>query len=363
LIQKTGVLKNRCYDYFMIKVESGSITKHEIGSQSGAWKNTLHDLGKLSVSKLPDPEHFDRLVFTGCGSTYYLSVWAARLLVENGYSNAIALPASELCYGMENWLPSSENILLVPISRSGTTTETLQAVDDFNKRKNGKSMAVICKPGSKLAEQVDHIIHTPHGQEKGVALTRAFTTMMLALIWWIKKDIPDQLPGMMERTAEKLLERYGGKIKEIACNPGLKRFYYLGNSRLYGLVQDMMLTQQEMAHDTAEAYHFMEFRHGPRTFADPSALLLGISQPQSQEWETRLLQDMHGLGARILTIGVELPETIGFVDWLFDVGNSIPAPWRDVLYVLLLQLFSYERALFKGIDPDTPRNLSLFVKL
>jgi len=347
----------------MDKKQVGKTTQNEIISQPGVWQRTLRDLAAQSREDLPDPRSYDRVIFTGCGSTYYLAVWAARLLAQNGHPNAIALPSSELAFSPDAWLIPNQSVLLVLVSRSGSTSETLLALENFRKFNNGSALAVVCTPDSKLTDLVDHSITTPHGRESGVILTRAFTTMMLAIIWWLEDQIPARLSENLMQMEAKLLANYGKQIREIARDPHLESFYYLGNGRLYGLALEMMLTHQEMSHEHTECYHFMEFRHGPRAFAGPSALLIGLSLPASRDWEEKLLDDMRDLGARTLRIGAGLPTENDSSHGIWELGAEIPAPWVDVLTIRLLQQFTFERGLFKGSDPDSPRNLTAFVKL
>ena len=115
---------------------------------------------------------------TGCGSTHYLALSAAALLREAGL-RAWALPASELIAQAQPNLPNPGGTLLLAISRSGTTTETVLAAEHF-RRIGGSSVAVItCYPDSTLAEMADVVWATPAAAEQSVAQTRSFSSMQL----------------------------------------------------------------------------------------------------------------------------------------------------------------------------------------
>ena len=103
-------------------------TYREIKSQTEAWAQAL-ELAK--AVPLPDAAQYEQVIFTGCGSTYYLSLVAATLYQELTGRAARAVPASELLLNSQIVVQNNVSQLLVAISRSGTTTETVRAVEKF----------------------------------------------------------------------------------------------------------------------------------------------------------------------------------------------------------------------------------------
>src|SRR5262245_30767364 len=103
-------------------------TYREIKSQSEAWQNAM---AIANTASLPDPGKYEEVVFTGCGSTYYLSLAAAALYQELTGCAARGVPAGELLLNPQTVLRKDIAQLLVAISRSGTTTETVKAVERF----------------------------------------------------------------------------------------------------------------------------------------------------------------------------------------------------------------------------------------
>src|SRR5262245_6573663 len=102
-------------------------TYREISSQTEAWAQALE---VVSASLLPKTCDYDQVIFTGCGSTYYLSLSAAALYQELTGCSARAVPASELLFNSGTVL-TNQKTLLVAVSRSGTTTETIKATERF----------------------------------------------------------------------------------------------------------------------------------------------------------------------------------------------------------------------------------------
>src|SRR5512135_1469209 len=112
-------------------------TYEEIKSQTRAWAQALE---LVSRTPLPQAEDYGQVIFTGCGSTYYLSLAAAALYQELSGRTARAAPGGELWLNPQTFL-SQEKTLLVAVSRSGTTTETLRAVERFQARRRGDVVA------------------------------------------------------------------------------------------------------------------------------------------------------------------------------------------------------------------------------
>ena len=151
-------------------------TYKEIKSQTQAWAQAL-DI--VNASSLPKAGGYDQVIFTGCGSTYYLSLSAAALYQElTGYA-ARAVPGGELLLNSQTVL-TNQKTLLVAISRSGTTTETVKAVEKFKVEKRG-DVVVISNYDEVLSRMANVNIVVDKGQEESVAQTRSFASMFVAV--------------------------------------------------------------------------------------------------------------------------------------------------------------------------------------
>ncbi|MFH1513957.1 MAG: SIS domain-containing protein, partial [bacterium] len=216
-----------------LRESAGKFTLKEILSQPETWEKTLTYLSKNNVSSLPKPSDYDAVIFTGCGSTYYLSIWAARSMQRIQGVIAKALPASELWYSAEVWMRPYKNVLLVAVSRSGETSETLQAVKRFNDLGIGKSISITCYPDSKLPKLTHQSIIVPAGQERGIAQTRSFSNLMLTTSFLIHHGTQGAV-GIKE-FAERFINKYKDVSAQIGRDPSLERFFFLGNGPLFGL--------------------------------------------------------------------------------------------------------------------------------
>ena len=318
----------------------------------------------MEPTQIPDPTSYQRLLFTGCGSTYYLSRWAARLAETTTGVIACAAPASDLLLFPSSWLQKGTNTLLVAISRSAETSETLRTVETFNAGGYGDSLAITCYPDRRLAALTTKAISTPAAQEEGIAQTRSFTSMMLAIAWWLLPDRPKGLEDTLSIAAKQLIDTYAPLASELGRDTCLQRFFFLGSGPLYGIASEAMLKMKEISLSYSEAYHFLEFRHGPKSMVDDQSLVIGLLSDQAQDHELAVMREMQDIGAKTILLveaSNNLVEQAG--DNIVTLASGLPSVWRTPLYLPFLQLLALQRALTKGLNPDRPANLDPVVIL
>ncbi len=155
-------------------------TLDEIRTQPDAWAEALQVvLSQTTTLEKLSKRQDQPVIFTGCGSTYYLSLAAAALYQELTGRSARAVPAGELLLNPQIIL-TSQPTLLVAISRSGSTTETVKAVERFKQDHRGLVLAITNYGEEPLALLGDLALVIPAGQEHSVAQTRSFASMYLA---------------------------------------------------------------------------------------------------------------------------------------------------------------------------------------
>ncbi len=161
-------------------MSNGQFTHAEIVSQPEAWEEALAVLlkQKKELAALLSG-NYDQVLFTGCGSTYYLSLAAAALFQELTGRSARAVPGGELLLNPQTVLTAGR-ALLVAVSRSGSTTETVRAVEAFRCEKRGDVIVITNHGDQPLAKLGDHTILIEKGQERSVAQTRSFASMYVA---------------------------------------------------------------------------------------------------------------------------------------------------------------------------------------
>jgi len=346
-----------------------SHTWREIESQPKTWRTTLADFAdqRGSLDRYLAETRFDRIVTIGCGSTHYLAHSAATFFSRHANIPAIALPSSEVWLAAATGL--SGNTLLVAMSRSGTTTETLRAVRRFRETNGGPVLVVSCYPESDLVQDADFALLATAAQEESIAQTRSFSSMFLlvqALSGVLSGDeaLVASLSGLPDALAN-LVDRFATLPSRLGQDLALERFYFLGGGTLYGLASEAMLKMKEMTLTHAEAYYPLEFRHGPMSMVNDQTLVVGMVSDQGEGETIQVLQDMQDLGARILALteDASVCAELGDGAYVIELGSKLDEMVRAPLYLPPLQHMAYHRAVAKGLDPDHPHNLSAVVTL
>jgi glucosamine--fructose-6-phosphate aminotransferase (isomerizing) len=329
-------------------------TYNEIKTQTQAWAQALD---VVRASGLPAAGDYDHVIFTGCGSTYYLSLAAAALYQELTRRSAKAVPGGELLLNSGTVLIDSKT-LLVAISRSGTTTETTKAVEKFKAEKRG-DVVVITNYDEALARMADVNIVIDKGQEESVAQTRSFASMYVAVTALCAKMAgrDDLLEAMIQLPVigNLVIGKYEAFAKSLGENLNFDRFYFLGSGIRYGLACEVNLKMKEMTLTHSEPFHFLEFRHGPMSMVNENAVVVGMLSDANRVHEAKVLSEMEMLGGTVASLGESE------ADVCFE--SNIPEEVRGVLYLPILQLMAFYRSLAKGLNPDRPNNLTAVVKL
>lgn len=334
----------------------GQHTYSEIMSQPKVWSETLKTLQTYSADvKGLLAKGYDQILFTGCGSTYYLALAAAALYQEATGIYARGLPASEIWLYPKSAYHSKHKTLLVAVSRSGTTTETLRAVEHFKKNSQGDVLTLSCYP-TTLSTMGDLNLVLEAGQEESIAQTRAFSVLYLATVaLTIIQDKSLSLLKPLSESCQQLLSLHAGLAKQVGSNLNIDRFYFLGSGARYGLACELSLKMKEMTLSHSEPFHFMEFRHGPKSMVNENTLIIGLLSETNHSYEQAVLNDMEKQGAQILSLA-EKQATISFT-------SNLPEAFRNVLYLPVIQLLAFERSISKGLNPDKPNNLEAVVVL
>jgi glucosamine--fructose-6-phosphate aminotransferase (isomerizing) len=199
----------------------------------------------------------------------------------------------------------------------------------------------------------------PSGQEQSVAQTRAFSTLYLgtvalAVLWAGRLDLYNSL-GQLPSAGARLIKTYASLAGRLGNDPYLDRFYWLGSGPRYGLACELSLKMKEMSLSHSEPFHFLEFRHGPKSMLALSSLVIGLRSSRNGSLEARVLDEVKNAGSR----RVDMAEVGADV----CLNSGLEEAVRNVLYLPFGQLVAFERALSKGLNPDRPTNLDSVVKL
>ncbi|MER5627226.1 sugar isomerase [Streptosporangium sp. NPDC002544] len=282
----------------------------EIASQPECWRRAL-ELGAAGPAGLP--EAGERVAVIGCGTSLYMAQAYAVLRERSGQGETDAFAASEL--------PARRYDRLVAITRSGTTTEVLHALGAAG---DIPTVAVTADPATPVSGLAETVIALEFADERSVVQTR-FATSGLALLRAHLGEAPADLAAQAEAAL-------AAPLPEGALSR--RQFTFLGSGWTNGLAQEAALKLRESALAWSEAYPAMEYRHGPISIADENSLVWFFGGPKE------LREELTRTGA--LTTAAEL-------DPLADLVRA--------------QRLAVELSRSRGLDPDSPRNLSRSVIL
>lgn len=345
----------------------GSHTLDEILMQPVAWQAALDVVRtrQSALHRLWQEGRFSDVLVTGCGSTYNLSLLVAPLVQCELGVRARALPASELLLFPETLLPPDGRPLLVTISRSGRTTETIRATQNYKTSGRGPILNIGCYNETELVAQSDLALVIQEGQEQSVVQTRSFSAMTIAAqasVAALADERRFEAMQALPAIGEQLISSYHDLARHLGQSSRFDRFYFLGSGLQYGLACEANLKMKEMSLSISEAFHFMEFRHGPMSIVNERTLVVGLLSETARAYELAVLEEMRALGAQTLAL-TEQPVAEREADYQVCFHAGLPETGRAALYLPVLQLLGFYRAISNGQDPDQPHNLTAVVVL
>ena len=355
------------YEHYMLK---------EIFEQSGALENAMRgrfsdDMSTAKFGGLnttaQELRQIDRILLCACGTAWhaclvgeYLIERFARIPVEVEY-------ASEFRYRNA---PLDKNTLVLVISQSGETIDTLAALRE-SKRKGYKTLAINNSVGSTIARESDGGIYQHAGPEIGVASTKAFTSQlhilsMLALYLGRLRDMSFQdgleYVAALKQAPELVTEtvKLSDQILEISKKyKDMTDCLFLGRQDMFPIALEGALKLKEISYIHAEGYPAAEMKHGPIALISAECPVIVLAtQPDIHEKLVSNIQEVKARGAPVIAIANRsnpLPKEIA------DDQILIPDCHRAVLPILAsipMQLLSYHIANLRGCDVDKPRNLA-----
>jgi glucosamine--fructose-6-phosphate aminotransferase (isomerizing) len=332
----------------------GRYTEQEIRAQPEVWERVLGEAASAarafrSLWEMASP---DQIVLTGCGSSYYLAIVAAHLFQEALRVPCRALPSSEILFASERLLRGGRMPLMIAISRSGETTETVWAARRF--RDWGAATVAVTCAGSGPLLQVSQFALVLPVEERSIVMTASFTSLLLALAYLAADLAGDALQAAELRRIPGIA---AGEIDRLADDarggdPAARFFVYLGSGAMFGMACEGALKMTEMALTPGCAYYTLEYLHGPKAAAAPDSVIVGVLSLRGRAYEREVLRQVVGLGARVIALG-------DGVDGATAV--SLPVPLGSVAAMLLdgiwLQWLALHVARARGLDPDAPRFL------
>jgi glutamine---fructose-6-phosphate transaminase (isomerizing) len=355
------------FETFMLK---------EIFEQPEAVAETIGDRvrhGRLELEGLgmPDEElrHLGRMVILSAGTSYHAGVAGRYAIEEWGRIPVEHDIASEWIYRNP---VIDENTLVLGISQSGETRDTIQAMQ-LARQMGARTVAITNMMGSQITREVDSVLYTRAGLEVSVAASKTFTAQLslLFLIALKLAQVRETLPAaefefILDEVYElpaKLEQFLHGDhpIDEIARRHYDKPFFlYLGRNIGLPVALEGALKLKEISYIPTEAYSAGEMKHGPIALLDESTPVVVVATQHKRVYDKIVsnIQEVRARGAHVIAIASDGNEDIQHHAEDVIYVPSTPAFLQAVLAVVPLQLLAYRIARLRGLNVDQPRNLA-----
>jgi glutamine---fructose-6-phosphate transaminase (isomerizing) len=366
-------------DLHIDAVERGEFRHYmlkEIFEQPRAITETLE--GRISGHRVLDEafgpkggkilDHVHSVLILACGTSYHAGMVARYWLESIANLPCLVEIASEFRYRRS---VVTANTLVVTLSQSGETADTLAALREAKRLGFGPSLAICNVPDSSLVRESELVLMTRAGPEIGVASTKAFTAQLTALLLLTialgrrhgltaedEARLVSQLLLLPSRVEQALqlnlsIQQLSGQFAEI------QNALFLGRGAHYPIAMEGALKLKEISYIHAEAYPAGELKHGPLALVDAHMPVIAVA-PNDQLLEKLKsnLQEVRARGGRLYVFadgaaGVKSGPGVQVVEIPPVEYDTAP-----IIYTVPLQLLAYHVAVIKGTDVDQPRNLA-----
>lgn len=355
------------YEDFMLKEihEQPKAIKDTLTSR--VLKDTKVQLDDIKLTK-EELENFDRVFIVACGTAYHAGL-VGKTIIEKLAKIPVEVDiASEFRY--RDPLITEKSLLIV-VSQSGETADTLAVLRDA-KKTGAKVIAITNVVGSSVSREAHHVLYTWAGPEIAVASTKAYETQLIAMyilgIYFgelkgtLNKELSEELKEELLILSDKVKEILDKKdeLQKYASKSYMdKDLFFLGRGLDYAVALEGSLKLKEISYIHSEAYAGGELKHGPIALIEKGTHVIALlTEDKLKDKMISNIREVVTRGARVLAIANEgdkdAKEVCDDVIYI-PRTNSLLTP---VLSVVPLQLISYYMAKQKGCDVDKPRNLA-----
>ena len=354
------------YEHFMLK---------EMHEQPKAVKDTLTPRvknGDVVIEELGMTDEeiraISKIFIVACGSAYHTGVTAKYVFEKLARIPVEVDLASEFRY-RDPILP--ENTLVVIVSQSGETADTLAALR-LAKEKGVRTLGIVNVVGSSIAREADNVMYTWAGPEIAVATTKAYSTQLIAqyllamkfakVRGTVSQEDFDAMIQSLERLPEQisLLLSHKENVQRFANRYlAAEHVFFIGRGIDYAISMEGSLKLKEISYIHSEAYAAGELKHGTISLIEDGRLVVAVlTQPELYKKTISNIQEVKTRGAFVMAVTtVGNTEVEKVADYVVYLPETNPI-FANSLAIIPLQLFGYYVSIGRGLDVDKPRNLA-----
>lgn len=310
-------------------------------------KQTIEYLKKLTLPVF----RYNSIYIVGCGTAFHAGLYAKGLIERLLKTTAFCIPSDEF---VVSDIEIDENDLIIAISQSGETADTICAVKNA-KKNHAKVIAVTNVASSTIATLGDFTVATKAGVEIAVGATKSYATQLVALKYVVNSiaGLPNTVDYNLSEYIAKMLD-YNDYIKTFAFERTFENLFFMGLGSDYPSALEGSLKAKEISLFYSDACHSGEIKHGPLAMVSDKTLVICIvTKEKYLKTSLNAINEVKSRGATVLAISCFENTS----------ENEIIIPKcdeddRSILSVIPMQLLSYYLAIKRNLDPDKPRNLA-----
>ncbi len=355
------------YAHFMFKeiMEQPEAIQKTVSSRIREGRVVLDDIS-ITAEYV---KNVSRIFIIACGSAYHVG-----MVSKYNWEHLLRRPV-EVCLASEFRYSDplvDENTLVLVISQSGETLDTMAAMREA-KRRGGRTLAVVNVVGSSIAREADDVLYTWAGPEIAVATTKAYSTQLVLmdlvglyladLLGTVGKDEYDAILAEVQALPEKMqrvLEHFEDVQYFASRYFNHNSIFFIGRNLDYAMGLEGSLKLKEISYIHSEAYASGELKHGTISLIEPGTLVvaLGTYAPLFDKAMSNVVE-VKARGAEVLAVTTDTfrEKMEKTADSTVVIPDTHPV-LQPSLGVVPLQLFAYYVALQRGCDIDKPRNLA-----
>ena len=346
------------YDHFMLK---------EIFEQPEVIQDTIIGANLNSESGYSIDMKPDSIKIIACGTSYHAGYVGKYMLEELAHTPTTVELASEYRFSSN----THSQPLVIGISQSGETSDTLSAIKTAQKR-GLDTIGIVNIVGSTMTREADSVLYTHAGLEVGVAATKTYITQLVALLTLsIKMGVAKEALGIDDaRHLTKELRKLPKNVRSILDQSdlifelaqkisGSRSMFFLGRNINYPVALEGALKMKEISYIHAEGYPGGELKHGPLALVTEETPVVAIAV-KDQTYEKMLgnIGEVSARGAMVIAIGTEGDRELDkYADHVIYIPEVHPL-FTPILTSVVLQLLAYHTANILGCEIDKPRHLA-----
>lgn len=343
------------------------ITEKEIMTQHIALEKTHNQI----ISQKDEIQSFlcktkqHKFVFLGCGSSYMLAKSCQNIFMTKPDTVAYALSGGDYLVNPEYYKETIKDSIVIPLSRSGLTSEIILSVQIMKKTTNVKVLSIIMKEESELSNISDMTIKLPWAFDNSICQTRCVTnlytaTLLLNGICYDDKNLINSIKTAIDQN-EDFKNEYRPLLEEIG-NTDFDNVVVLADGGLCGLAEEAALVFTEISMINGSYFNMLDYRHGPIVLNTKKTLTILAMCPSDNDYQKDMVDDIKSHGGIVVTLSNHKNNIYG-ADLNVIIKNIDSYLAWGIPFIYIAQMISFTKAKDLGGNPDKPTGLNACIEL